>query len=484
MSTLAIRPGTADHVMSRLFPKPSPYLHDPNGWIEARTGEKPWSMQRVINDSIANNRYTAVKSCHDTGKSWDMSRIACWWLDVHPVGQAFVVTTAPTWAQVQAILWREIGKAHDLVEERAKRDPTGTLKPLPGRTTLDCQWYIGRELVAYGRKPADTNQAAFQGIHALYVLIIIDEGCGVVKALYEAADALATNQDARVVAVGNPDDPSSYFAEVCKPGSGWVTHQISAYDTPNFTGEQVSDHVSRSLISPVWVEERRKRWGESSPVFISKVLGEFPEDSDDGVVPGSWAFRCHNVPSGDTAKTPNEAGLDCGAGGDESVMTQRLGKRLIPVFSDQNPDTMATADKVHAHMIRLGCKRIKVDVIGIGKGISDQLRRLGKGKYEVVPVNVGESSSQPDRFPRLRDEVWWTIGRELSETGDWDLSAMSEDFIAQLTSPKYSIVPGSRKIKVEAKEETRKRLGSSPDHADSGLLAFYDGRPKQRWRMV
>jgi hypothetical protein len=37
----------------------------------------------------------------------------------------------------------------------------------------------GNELVAFGRKPADHDQAAFQGIHALNPLIVIDEACGV-----------------------------------------------------------------------------------------------------------------------------------------------------------------------------------------------------------------------------------------------------------------------------------------------------------------
>jgi hypothetical protein len=59
----------------------------------------------------------------------------------------------------------EIGKAH------RKGD-------LPGRKTLDAKWYIGSELVAYGRKPGDYDQAAFQGIHAEYVLIVIDAADG------------------------------------------------------------------------------------------------------------------------------------------------------------------------------------------------------------------------------------------------------------------------------------------------------------------
>jgi hypothetical protein len=37
---------------------------------------------------------------------------------------------------------------------------------LPGRSKLGANWHIGNELVAYGRKPADWDPAAFQGIHA------------------------------------------------------------------------------------------------------------------------------------------------------------------------------------------------------------------------------------------------------------------------------------------------------------------------------
>jgi hypothetical protein len=51
-----------------------------------------------------------------------------WWIDVHPPGEAFVVTTAPTTPQVEAILWRYMGNAH--------RNAS-----LPGRITLDAKWY-------------------------------------------------------------------------------------------------------------------------------------------------------------------------------------------------------------------------------------------------------------------------------------------------------------------------------------------------------
>jgi hypothetical protein len=148
---------------------------------------------------------------------------------------------------------------------------------LPGRITLDAKWYIGQELVAYGRKPADNDQAAFQGIHARYVLVIIDEAGGVPKSIFDAVDALATNIEARGRRREEPDDPASHFATICKPGSGWAVKKISVFDTPAYTGEEVPAEHLPLLVSPEWVEERKVRWGVNGPIYQSKVLGEFPD---------------------------------------------------------------------------------------------------------------------------------------------------------------------------------------------------------------
>jgi hypothetical protein len=188
-----------------LDPPENPCVRDPVGWVTNSLGEFWWSGQHRMAQSVVENRYSAFKASHDVSKSHTMSRLALWWIDVHPPGEAFVVTTAPSTPQVEAILWRYMGNAHKKAG-------------LPGRITLDAKWYIGNELVAYGRKPADYDPAAFQGIHARYVLVIIDEAGGVPKSIFDAVDALATNIDARVVAVGNPDDPASHFATICKPG--------------------------------------------------------------------------------------------------------------------------------------------------------------------------------------------------------------------------------------------------------------------------
>ena len=118
--------------------------------------------------------------------------------------------------------------------------------------------------------------------------MIIDEAGGVPKSIFDAVDALATNANARVVAVGHPDDPASHLATICKPGSGWHVETINAFDTPAYTGETVPEELLPLLVSPEWVEERKLRWGVTSPIYQSKVLGEFPGISDDSLILPRW----------------------------------------------------------------------------------------------------------------------------------------------------------------------------------------------------
>jgi hypothetical protein len=115
---------------------------------------------------------------------------------------------------------------------------------------------------------------------------LVDEACGVPKSIFDAVDALATNSNAGVLA--NPDDPASHFAQICKPGSGWHLITVSAFDTAAYTGEKVPEELLPLLVSPGWVEERKIRWGVNSPIYQSKVLGEFPDLSDDMLILPKW----------------------------------------------------------------------------------------------------------------------------------------------------------------------------------------------------
>jgi hypothetical protein len=455
--------------------KAADYAADPALWAREKLGEYLWSKQVEIAASVRDNRLTAVQSCHGVGKSWTASRLTAWWLDIHPPGEARVVTTAPTGDQVKAILWSEINAAFALAEARGN--------PLPGRIN-ETDWKLGKRLIAFGRKPSDYNPHAFQGIHAKYVLVVLDEACGINKQFWTAANAIATGEHCRILAIGNPDDPGSQFARVCSNTERWNVIRISAFDTPNFTSEAIPDELRPMLVSHAYEQDMRVEFGEQSPTYISKVLGLFPSDADDGVVRLSAIRACANPPSTPLLHTdlaPVELGVDLGAGGDETVIRERRGLRVGREWRSREKDPVKVVNTIVAAIRDSKAATVKVDSIGIGWGIVGTLReRRASGEHnaEIIGVNVSEASTEPDKFARLRSQIWWQIGRQLSEDRGWDLSELDSDdrerLVSQLTAPKYSL-DASGRIVVEPKAETRKRIGRSPDNADALLLAFYSG---------
>ena len=440
----------------------NPYRSDPEAWIRDVLAEHVWSKQAEVARSVVAHRKTAVPSCHEVGKSWLAARIVAWWLSVNPPGEAFAVTTAPTAPQVRAILWREINRAH-------------RKGSLPGHTN-QTEWWINDEIVAYGRKPSDYDPSAFQGIHARRVLVVIDEACGVPEGIWTAANSLVANEHGRILAIGNPDDPGSYFARVCQPDSGWNVVPIDALASPNFTGEAIPDDLRELLVSPIYEQEMRDEFGEDGATYLSKVRGRFPSDSPDGVVPLSWVRKCQNIDQEAYAPEqllPVELGVDVGAGGDETVIRERRGIVAGRTWRYKTPDATQASGYVVQAIKETGATSVKVDVIGVGWGIVGRVGEL-KSEHgaEVVGVNVGQASADPKRFPRLRDQLWWEIGRELTRQGAWDLSAVDETTIAQLIAPTWKPDSAGRH-KIEPKKDTQKRIKRSPDDADALLLAYY-----------
>lgn len=447
------------------------YRRDPVAWAEERAGLELWSKQRDILHSVRDNPNTAVKSCHSAGKSFISAVTTCWWLDVHPPGLARVVTTAPTSSQVDAVLWFEIGRLHRKLG-------------LIGQCNLR-EWYIGKQLVAMGRKPPDHQQAAFQGMHAKYMLVIYDEAFGIPANLWSEGTSLASNEYGRQLAIGNPDGPGE-FMERCKEGTSWHVIHISYRHAPAFTGEVVSRNLAENLISKRWVEERILDWGEDSALFTSKCDGDFPAQGDPfAVVPHHWAMQCklHELPEDDEIV---EAGIDVGAGSDRTVIRERRGFRAgrEMVFVDEDP--MRTVGRLIEKINEWGIKKVKVDVTGIGWALAGRLRELSSKhnptskketthSAEVVRVNFGEGPSlgNENRFLNRRAEIYWTVGRELSRLKLWDLSNVDEQVLHELTASRYEIMDSKGKIKIEKKDQVIKRLRVSPDRAEALLLAFY-----------
>ena len=174
-----------------------------------------------------------------------------WYLTAFP--ESRVVTTAPTFSQVRDLLWSEINAA-------VGKAPEGLFPPCDAtRLTISRSWF------AVGL--STDRPERFQGHHAENLLLVVDEASRVHDDIYEAAEGFLTSPNARVLLIGNPTQTSGTFYRAFHSESHlYNTIHISAWDTPNVTGEEVPDPARKALVSPDWVEQRKQQWGEGSPL--------------------------------------------------------------------------------------------------------------------------------------------------------------------------------------------------------------------------
>jgi hypothetical protein len=314
--------------------------------------------------------------------------------------------------------------------------------------------------------------------------------------IYLAANSLASNAFSRLLVIGNPDDSETYFEKICRPGSGWNVIPVSAFDTPNFTGEYVPQDLRDVLVDKIYEEEMRRDVGADSGVYSSKILGKFPENKNDGVIPLSFIRKCQDVDEYELAISnggpdtyPREGGCDVGAGGDETSLRARYGRYAHEDFVEaKTPEPLDAYALVVPFIMKHRLTRLKVDTIGIGWGLIGMLQMCSlRGKHEdehlgmevdisyceIVPINVGVAANEPERFARYRSQMWWDIGRQLSADKAWNLAKIDEVTVDQLTRPTYKTDAANR-IVVESKRDMMKRTkrDESPNRADALLHAF------------
>ena len=115
-----------------------------------------------------------------------------------------------------------------------------------------------------------------------------------------------------------------------------------------------------------------------------------------------------------------------------------------------------------------------IDVLGVGAGVVDRLKE--QGRYNIRPFNAGEHTYQKDKsgelgFADKRSAAWWNI-RELLANEPVALPP-DDRLTGDLTAPKWKMTSGG-KVKVESKDDIKKRLGRSTDDGDAVVMAFWN----------
>lgn len=188
---------------------------------------------------------------------------------------------------------------------------------------------------------------------------------------------------------------------------------------------------------------------------------------------------------------PIRFGIDVARGGeDESVIAMFQGNHSEILWTYEGSDTMTVVNNATRFIKQYLPKEVRVDVIGIGAGVHDRLeeiRKLGDlpEGCKIVSVGVGESpigkEDFTEEFVMLRDQLWWMMRLGIHQMD------LPEDALlaSQMIAPQWG--PNLRgKVKVESKDDMKKRGVKSPDRAEAIMLAwpdleFFSGK---RWKRL
>src|SRR5262249_4043629 len=84
-------------------------VRDPVRFCHGLLRQELWPLQEAILPAVAGPSPVAVKACHASGKTFVAAVAVLWFVTRYRDG--IVVTTAPTWVQVERLLWGEIHRA-------------------------------------------------------------------------------------------------------------------------------------------------------------------------------------------------------------------------------------------------------------------------------------------------------------------------------------------------------------------------------------
>lgn len=442
------------------------YADDPIRFVREVLGETdpgPWSAQVEIAEAVRDRPRVVVRSAHGMGKDWLGSRLLLWWVYAR---DGLAIVTAASERQLKNIVMREVRAAF-----RAAGDGLpGTL--LTGELRLDDE----ARLLAFTGASVDT----MVGYHDRAVLVVISEGQGerVEDMAYDAAFAVATSAESRILALGNPVRRQGRFYEI-NGAPNWHDVAIPARLHPNIaTGERVIPNGP----DRAWVAAIAEEYGEESDWYRSRVGAEFPRRDITTLVEDAWLDRAvalwRETDATDGWSGPATFGVDVARqGADASALAVYQGAGVRRVATWRGASTVVTADRVEAEAKPFDARpRVVVDVIGLGAGVHDTLRERGWGG-RVDGFNAAQRAWDADRFANRRSEAAWRVRKAL-EAGQL---ALPDDpaLLEEIAAHAWGVDPTGR-VMLESKDDVRAKLRRSPDRFDAVAMAVWAGWRRRR----
>lgn len=497
----------------------------------------PWQCDVI--DTVWEQENVAVRACHGVGKTAVMAWAAESFLVLRPYSE--VITTAPTYVkQVKDVMWKEMYRWWREGEVKAP-----WLTSAWSFTTTRLQHRKIKDWFALG--VSSTPSVNMEGFHAPHILVEIDEAKGVLKPAWDAVHGMRMTQKAHFLVGSTPGGPLGEFFKVfTKYRQTWkhlfVIHPLALKEklkrpeargvypaNSKRAGQEAVGKFSHGgtyyshRVTPERVEERRLEWGADSPVFIARVIGDFPSLEGDVLIQYGHIALAEDREKG--VDGPCWVGCDVARyGADRTVAFVAQGGTIVhgesiarsaaqstaPEVQEfgvgddaKRPEyrsEVATANMLYRLVVDYGAQGAIIDDTGLGGGVTDILRDMG---IRTIPISFGVPPTDVPRTPELKKmkqarnqpvsvfknlkmQMAWAL-RSAFESNTIALAALSEEvrdpLVAQLSLVKTKMNEVGQLCLVDPDEgedddDWSNLLGSeerhkSPDHFHALLLAWW-----------
>ena len=426
-------------------------------------GPDEWqtSVLCEIRDQIQSGRKNiriCVSSGHGIGKTALVAWIIHWFISTHPNPQ--IVVTANTGNQLQTKTWRELAKWKTMAINGFMFEWTATTYRFKGREDT---WF------ATATKWSAHNSEAFAGTHEEHVLMVFDEASGIDDIIWEVTEGAFTSHGGMWIAFGNPTKNTGRFYEAAfgRHRKRWTTMVIDARTAKMRNDELIEE----------WIED----WGEDSDFVRVRVRGLPPKQGPLQFISSEvvhQAIKREIDANAMSDRVPRLMGFDVARqGDDQSVLIMRQGRKIVPFMDGDDIKRFQIRDitQLCMHVSKAIVENypdiVFVDGTGLGAGAVDYLRVLGHDN--IVEVHGGESATDKKIYINRRMEMWdrmrqWLDGADIPD---------DPQLIIDLTTPEFAFQEKTQLMKLESKEQMKKRGADSPDSGDALAMTFYHRVP-------
>lgn len=394
---------------------------------------------------------SAFASGHGVGKSALVAWLILFFMSTRVDTRGAV--TANTQHQLEDKTWPELSKWLSLIINKHWFEWTAT-----GLTFASYPEEKKKNYKVTAATVSKDNTEAFAGLHneGKTVFIIFDEASGIAAKIWEVSEGALTDGEAFFFAFGNPTRPDGEFADCFDKYS-------HLYRTRNIDSREVS-HTNKEALRSIIA-----KYGEESDEVKVRIRGIFPQQAYNGFIAED---AVHDAMARESYGDNGAAlimSIDVARFGDDnSVIGYRQGRdarsRPYKTFRGLSTTRLAEVAIMEANIHKPDA--IVIEATGPGAGVIDIMRDRG---FRVTEVHPGARAHRYDLYLNRRAEYWSIMREWIYEQG---CLPEDRDLFSELTKILYTLDRHEQRLKMEPKEEMKKRGLKSPDIADMLALTF------------